>query len=197
MSPHTLGWTCRHFTRMGTSRDRGGQCGIGTSWVCHLPLQLYQDSSRRRGDLQGRGNRHKEGIGIDGRELNPFQWSHIRLNMPGTKEYDPCNSWISKMRADGRVACNLLSFVDNERLSGLDEEITRQASNTLCRQTELSGGSGCREEGSAVQPAAGSVGSRGNRSCPAHPRRSRVNVGGQVDKVKGDIEEMAGSALGS
>ena len=43
-----------------------------------------------------RGNRHEEGIGADGRELNPLQWSHIRLNMPETKEYDPRKSWISK-----------------------------------------------------------------------------------------------------
>lgn len=61
------------------------------------------------------------------------------MNMPGTKEYDPCNSWISKMRADGRVACNLLSFVDNERLTGLDEEITWQASNTLAAKQSYLG----------------------------------------------------------
>ena len=39
-----------------------------------------------------KGNRHEEGVGIDGKELNPFQWKHVRLNLPGSKEYDPCNS---------------------------------------------------------------------------------------------------------
>ena len=86
-----------------------------------------------------RGNRHEEGIGADGRELNPFQWSHIRLNMPGTKEYDPCKSWISKMRTDGRVACNLLSFVDDERLTGPDEELTWQAGHTLAAKQSYLG----------------------------------------------------------
>jgi hypothetical protein len=86
-----------------------------------------------------RGNWHEEGIGVDGRELNPFQRSHTRLNMPGTKEYDPCKSWISKMRTDGRVACNLLSFVDNERLTGPDEKLTWQAGHTLATKQSYLG----------------------------------------------------------
>ena len=86
-----------------------------------------------------RGNRFEEGIGVDGRELNPFQWSHVGLNIPGTREYDPCNSWISKMRADGRVACELLSFVDDERVTGSDEELTWQASHTLASKQSYLG----------------------------------------------------------
>jgi hypothetical protein len=54
-----------------------------------------------------RGDRHKEGVGADRKELNPFQWARIRLNLPGTKEYDPGKSWISKMCSDGRVAYDI------------------------------------------------------------------------------------------
>ncbi len=35
------------------------------------------------------------------------------------------------MRSDGRVACDILSFVDDERVGGLDEDLTWQASHKL------------------------------------------------------------------
>ena len=78
-----------------------------------------------------RGNRHEEGVGLDGKELNLFQWKFIRLNLPGTKDYDPCLSWISKMRLDRRVSCDMLPFVDDERVGGPDEDLTWQASHKL------------------------------------------------------------------
>ena len=78
-----------------------------------------------------RGDRHEEGVGADGKELNPFQWRYVRLNLPGTKDYDPCTSWISKIRGDGRVACDILSFVDDERVVGPDGDLTWQASHKL------------------------------------------------------------------
>ena len=78
-----------------------------------------------------RGSRHEEGLGLDGKELNPFQWKFIRLNLPGTKDYDPCLSWIAKMRADGRVACDILEFVDDERICGPDEDLTWQAGHKV------------------------------------------------------------------
>ena len=78
-----------------------------------------------------KGNRHEEGVGIDGKELNPFQWRRVWLNLPGSKEYDPCKSWISKLRSDGRVACDLFTFVDDERVTGPDEELTWQTSHSL------------------------------------------------------------------
>ena len=78
-----------------------------------------------------RGNRREEGVGLDGKELNPFQWRVIRLNLPGTKDYDPCLPWTSKVRADGRIACDVSSFVDDERVGGPDEDLTWQASHKL------------------------------------------------------------------
>ncbi len=36
-----------------------------------------------------RGDRLETGgVGLDGKELNPFQWERVELNLPGTKEYD-------------------------------------------------------------------------------------------------------------
>ena len=106
------------------------------------------------------GDRHEQGVGADGRELNPFQWESIRLNLPGSREYDPCKSWISKLRADGRVACGLFTFVDDELVTGPDQDLTWQARGQPRPgvQTELSGDSRRREEGQAKQQNAWGLG---------------------------------------
>jgi hypothetical protein len=86
-----------------------------------------------------RGDWHEEGVGIDGKELNPFQWGRIRLNLPGTRDYNPCLSWISKMCADGRVACDVFEFVNNERVTGPVEKLTWQVSHVLASKQSLLG----------------------------------------------------------
>ena len=86
------------------------------------------------------GDWHEEGFGLDGKELNPFQRNHIRLNLPGTKEYNPCLSWLSKkIRADGCVACDIFTFVDDERVPGPSEELTWHASHVLASKQSYLG----------------------------------------------------------
>ena len=62
---------------------------------------------------------------------NPFQWDLIRLNLPGTKEYDPSTPWITKRRADGSLASDLVDFVDDERITGSGSERVRQAGHAV------------------------------------------------------------------
>ncbi len=50
-----------------------------------------------------KGNPFKTGVGWDGKEINPFQWKGVHLNLPRMKDYDPCVTWISKRRKDGRI----------------------------------------------------------------------------------------------
>ena len=64
---------------------------------------------------------------------NPFQWSRIRLNLPGTTSYDPSKSWIVRVRLDGLTACVLFTFVDDERVAGPTRELTYQASSRLAQ----------------------------------------------------------------
>jgi hypothetical protein len=71
-----------------------------------------------------KGNRLETGVGSDGKELNPFQWDHIELNLPGTEGYDPCLSWICKRRRDGQMACDVFTFVDDERVVDPTEDLT-------------------------------------------------------------------------
>ena len=98
--------------------------GFAASPYCSVKMALVVEEVCR-------GNRHEEGVGLDGKELNPFQWRFIRLNLPGTKDYDPCLSWILKIRGDRRMACNILLFVNDDRVGGPDEDLTWQASHKL------------------------------------------------------------------
>ena len=86
-----------------------------------------------------KGDRFETGVGWDGKELNPFQWKRIQLNLPGTRGYDPCVTWISKRREDGRIACDVFTFVDDERVVGPDEELTWQASHALASKQSYLG----------------------------------------------------------
>ncbi len=78
-----------------------------------------------------KGDCFEAGVGCDGKKLNPFQWECVELNLPGTKEYDPCILWISKRRKDGQRACNVFTFVNDEWVVGPTKELTWQASHVL------------------------------------------------------------------
>ena len=78
-----------------------------------------------------KGDRRQVNNGCDGRELNPFQWAFVKLNLPGSKDYNPSTSWISRRREDGRIACDVFTFVDDERVTGPNKELTWQASHRL------------------------------------------------------------------
>jgi hypothetical protein len=42
-----------------------------------------------------------------------FQWKEVRLNLPGVEDYDPSLSWVANIREDGRVAADLLIYMDD------------------------------------------------------------------------------------
>ncbi len=102
-----------------------------------------------------KGDRLATGVEVDGKELNPFQWNHVRLNLPGTKGYDPCTTWISKRREDGRIACDVSTFVDEQRILGADEELAWQASHTFAtKQSYL----GLQDTGRKARPCSKTCG---------------------------------------
>jgi hypothetical protein len=70
---------------------------------------------------------------------NAFRWDEVRLNLPGSKDYDPKHPWVSKIRlTDGKIAADLFVYVDDARITGPSEEecwaATRQ---TASRVNEL------------------------------------------------------------
>jgi hypothetical protein len=67
---------------------------------------------------------------------NVYRWDHVRLNLPGSEEYDPSKPWVSKLRLeDGRIAADLFIFVDDLRPTGPSRQeawkAARQAASKL------------------------------------------------------------------
>jgi hypothetical protein len=61
-----------------------------------------------------RGDRHNPS--------NPFQWDYVKLNLPGTWDYNPSQAWISKRRLDGTLASNFVCFVDDQQITGQGQD---------------------------------------------------------------------------
>jgi hypothetical protein len=61
---------------------------------------------------------------------NIFKWVvRVRLNLPGDLDYDPNVPWVSKVRADGRIAADLFTFVDDVRPTGPGKKNLHYASS--------------------------------------------------------------------
>ena len=46
-------------------------------------------------------------------QLNPFQWSHAKMNLPGDEYYTPKIPWAMKVRSDGHLASQVFIYVDD------------------------------------------------------------------------------------
>ena len=65
-----------------------------------------------------------------------FRWDRIRLNLPGSKDYQPSLPWVSKIRdSDNKIAADGVIFVDDTRSVGNDEAeawaVTRNIGSTF------------------------------------------------------------------
>ena len=57
-------------------------------------------------------------------KANPFHWSHVQLNLPGSLDYDPSLPWVAKRREDGSLASEFYIYVDDVRITASSEEET-------------------------------------------------------------------------
>jgi len=75
-------------------------------------------------------------LGDPADENNPFQWDHIKENLPCAKGYDPSLPWLMKMRKDGKSASDIAQYVDDMRIIAATQELAWQCSSrtakTLC-----------------------------------------------------------------
>ena len=71
----------------------------------------------------------EEVIGGDPKDSsNVFHYDRLEMNLPGSAEYNPSMPWVHKVRLDdGRIAADLLIFVDDARPTGPTEEECWQA----------------------------------------------------------------------
>ena len=64
---------------------------------------------------------------------NPFRWDKVVLNMPGQHSYDPRLPWIYKKRKDGRIAADLHTYIDDNRVTANDTEEALRASSRVAK----------------------------------------------------------------
>jgi hypothetical protein len=67
---------------------------------------------------------------------NPFHFDKVRLNLPGSTDYDPSHPWVSKIVSScGRIAGDVKTYVDDKRPSGYSHShclrVTRRAASML------------------------------------------------------------------
>jgi hypothetical protein len=61
-------------------------------------------------------------------EQNVYQWKEVRLDLPGSPDYDPSLAWVAKVREEGRVAADLFIYMDDSRPTGPDAKECWRAS---------------------------------------------------------------------
>ena len=49
---------------------------------------------------------------------NPFRWETVRLNLPGSAEYNPAVPWVFKVMNNSLVACKIYIYVNDGQLMG-------------------------------------------------------------------------------
>ena len=66
-------------------------------------------------------------------DTNPFAWHSIRLNLPGTADYNPTLPWMLKIRKDGLVASDIAQYVDDVRIMAPTEELAWMCSSKMAK----------------------------------------------------------------
>ena len=66
---------------------------------------------------------------------NVFRWERVELNLPGDPAYSPVRPWVSKRQKEGTLAADVVSFVDDIRITGPTEKETCQASQVMAKES--------------------------------------------------------------
>jgi hypothetical protein len=80
---------------------------------------------------------------IKGDESDPenvFFWDWVRMNLPGSDDYDPSLPWVSKVRKKkGKIAADIFIFVDDVRATGATRAETWRAVGQVARTLSFLG----------------------------------------------------------
>ena len=110
---------------LGFSKEECGARWLG--WVVNLMGYRPSPHNSIKTNLVAeeiiRGDRHDD--------KNAFQWSQVVLNLPGSKDYNPGKAWIGRLRKDGTLASNFVTFVDDQRLAAVGRDRMIEAGHTL------------------------------------------------------------------
>jgi len=72
-------------------------------------------------------------VGLGRNDKNPFEWSSIRKDYPGSEGYDPSLPWILKIDEEGLLACDLHQYVDDLSVMAKDVALTWRASSRVAK----------------------------------------------------------------
>jgi hypothetical protein len=64
---------------------------------------------------------------------NPFEWDHIELNLPCSKNYDAIKPWLIKMRKDGDITSEVVQYVDNVGIIAATRELAWLCSSKMAK----------------------------------------------------------------
>ena len=70
-------------------------------------------------------------LGKPDQEDNVFRWDAVKLNLPGSEDYDPSEPWVCKVRMDGVLASDIHVYVDDIRTTAHSEEECWKASQRV------------------------------------------------------------------
>jgi hypothetical protein len=69
--------------------------------------------------------------GDSGDKNNVFHWDRVKMNLPGSTEYDPSLPWVFKVKEDGTPAADFFFYVDDNRTTGNSEREAWQAARKV------------------------------------------------------------------
>ena len=101
-------------------------------WMGFRPSPYYSVRFYYWAEEFGRGNPKEKG--------NPLRWDEVRLNLPGDHHYDPTYPRVMKWNlATDSIAGDVLAFVDDLRMSGMDEEQAWQVARQIVSRLQYLG----------------------------------------------------------
>jgi len=65
---------------------------------------------------------------------NVLRWSTVKLNLPGSPNYQPHLAWVHRAREDGSLACDFITYVDDTRTCGNSKLEARSVSRVVASQ---------------------------------------------------------------
>jgi hypothetical protein len=72
-------------------------------------------------------------LGDPASSTNPFRWDKVVINAPGSQDYNPRLPWIFKVRADGLIAADMHTYIDDNRVTANDAEEAWRASSQIAK----------------------------------------------------------------
>ncbi|KAL7558193.1 hypothetical protein ACA910_007074 [Epithemia clementina (nom. ined.)] len=72
-------------------------------------------------------------------DTNVFNWSHVHLNLPGTRSYCSGIPWLSKQQQDGTIAADVHDYVDDLRGCAATEEAGWRVGSRIAKTASFYG----------------------------------------------------------